>query len=137
MFYMRKLTKTLRALSDGGRLRITLLLSGRELCVCQLMAVMGVSQPLASKNLAILKRAGLLESRRKGKLMFYRLGARIPPEQRKIIRCLTNSLADSPAHRADLRNLTGCTRFQKLTGLCGSAAFKEFMKSKKRKGVFA
>ena len=73
---MEKDVRTLKALADENRLRLLLLLRERELFVCQLMAVLGISQPLVSRSLALLDREGLLESRRSGKQVFYRLKER-------------------------------------------------------------
>jgi DNA-binding transcriptional ArsR family regulator len=52
---------------------ILLLLCRKELCVCQIMGVLGLPKPLVSRNLALLHRAGLLAARRTGKMMYYRL----------------------------------------------------------------
>ena len=73
---MEKDVRTLKALADENRLRLLLLLGQRELFVCQLMAILGISQPLVSRSLALLDREGLLESRRSGKQVFYRLKQR-------------------------------------------------------------
>ena len=56
---MIKQVRMLRALADENRLRLLLLLRQRELFVCQLMAVLKLSQPLVSRNLALLEREGL------------------------------------------------------------------------------
>ncbi|MGW8271895.1 MAG: ArsR/SmtB family transcription factor, partial [Thermodesulfovibrionales bacterium] len=63
---MKKIEDTFKLLSDGTRLRILMLLDRNELCVCQLMAILGVSQPLVSRNLSLLARGGFLEDRREG-----------------------------------------------------------------------
>lgn len=75
---MMKDIRILKALADENRLRLLLLLRQRELFVCQLMAVLKLSQPLVSRNLALLDREGLLDSRRQGKHVFYRLKKNLP-----------------------------------------------------------
>ncbi|MHA6615979.1 ArsR/SmtB family transcription factor [Pseudonocardia sp. DLS-67] len=66
-----------RALGDPSRLRIaTALLAGDELCVCDVGWVVGQSQGLVSHHLRQLKIAQLVESRRQGRLVMYRLTAR-------------------------------------------------------------
>ncbi|TCP49976.1 ArsR family transcriptional regulator [Tamaricihabitans halophyticus] len=66
----------LRALSDTTRLRIGYALgAGGELCVCDLAWIVGSSQGLVSHHLRQLRSAGLVESRRDGKLVMYRLSA--------------------------------------------------------------
>jgi ArsR family transcriptional regulator len=62
-----------RALSDQTRLRILNLLRGGELCVCHLVAVLGVPQPTASRHLSYLRKAGLVVARKQGLWSYYRL----------------------------------------------------------------
>jgi ArsR family transcriptional regulator len=64
---------TLKALSDGTRLRILNLLGTGELCVCDLMAVLDMPQSKVSRHLAYLRGAGWVAGRRSGKWMYYRL----------------------------------------------------------------
>ncbi len=70
---LEKLNQVFKALSDETRLRIVNLLSLDELCVCDIMAVLNISQPKASRHLAYLKYSGLVESRREGLWMHYSL----------------------------------------------------------------
>ncbi|KID31435.1 ArsR/SmtB family transcription factor [Prauserella rugosa] len=66
----------LRALGDPTRLRVArALLAGDELCVCDLAWIVGSSQGLVSHHLRQLRSAGLVDSRRDGKLVMYRLSA--------------------------------------------------------------
>jgi len=65
----------LRALGDDTRLRIFALLTKAELCVCEIEDILDLSQSLVSNHLAVLRRAGLVESRRDsedGRWIFYR-----------------------------------------------------------------
>lgn len=63
-----------RALGDPTRLRVaTALLSGDELCVCDLAWVVGMAQNLVSHHLRLLKSAGLVTGRRHGRLVMYAL----------------------------------------------------------------
>ncbi|MCT1352482.1 metalloregulator ArsR/SmtB family transcription factor [Gordonia sp. JH63] len=63
-----------RALGDPTRLRVaTALLSGEELCVCDLAWVVGLAQNLVSHHLRLLKGAGLVTGRRHGRLVMYAL----------------------------------------------------------------
>jgi DNA-binding transcriptional ArsR family regulator len=70
---MKQTINLFKALGDPTRLRIVKLLEGGELCVCQLMAVLGMGQSRISRHLSILKQAGLIEDRRAGKWVHYRL----------------------------------------------------------------
>lgn len=60
-------------LADGTRLRIIELLTNEELCACEVMAALGLTQPTTSHHLGILERARLVETRREGKWVFYRV----------------------------------------------------------------
>jgi ArsR family transcriptional regulator len=62
-----------RALSDKTRLRILNLLLSGELCVCDLVSVLGIPQPTASRHLAYLRRAGLVTGRKDGVWCYYQL----------------------------------------------------------------
>jgi ArsR family transcriptional regulator len=62
-----------KALGDQTRLSIINLLRIRELCVCEIMAALGLTQPTTSHHLMILKNAGVVDDRKEGKWVFYRL----------------------------------------------------------------
>ena len=61
---VRPLTKLFRALGDETRLRIVALLSHGELCVCHLENALDLSQPNVSRQLGILRAAGVVDARR-------------------------------------------------------------------------
>lgn len=61
------------ALSDQTRLRLLNLMNGREVCVCYFVEILGQGQPKISRHLAYLRRAGIVEARREGKWMHYRI----------------------------------------------------------------
>ncbi len=75
---MKDVVKIFKALSDQTRLRITLLLRRRELCVCELMFILGMEQSRVSHHMRILKEAGIAEDVREGRWIIYRVpeGAR-------------------------------------------------------------
>jgi len=66
-----------QALGNSVRLRLLNLIGEREVCVCHLADALGLPQPLISQHLAALRRAGIVEARREGKWMHYRLA--LPP----------------------------------------------------------
>jgi ArsR family transcriptional regulator, arsenate/arsenite/antimonite-responsive transcriptional repressor len=68
---VRPLTRLFRALGDETRLRIVALLSHGELCVCHLEAALDLNQSTASRQLGILKAAGVVDSRRDGTWVYY------------------------------------------------------------------
>lgn len=61
------------ALADRGRLRILAACRGRELCVCQIVELLGLAFSTVSRHLALLRQAGLLRSRKQGRWGYYRL----------------------------------------------------------------
>ncbi len=70
---MASILKNLRLLADPSRLRILLLLEREELSVAELQEILGMGQSRISTHLAQLKNAGLVEDRRNGKSILYRL----------------------------------------------------------------
>ncbi|MEM2367334.1 MAG: metalloregulator ArsR/SmtB family transcription factor [Candidatus Bathyarchaeia archaeon] len=64
--------KVFKALADVHRLRILKLLEVREMCVCEIMIALGLTQPTASHHLGILENAGLVKGRKEGKWVFYK-----------------------------------------------------------------
>jgi DNA-binding transcriptional ArsR family regulator len=65
--------KVFKALADEIRLRILSLLANREMCVCEVMVALDLTQPTASHHLGILENAGLVKDRKEGKWVFYSL----------------------------------------------------------------
>jgi ArsR family transcriptional regulator len=70
---MPSILKNLRLLADPSRLRILLLVEREELSVAELQEILGMGQSRISTHLAQLKQAGLVEDRRNGKSILYRL----------------------------------------------------------------
>jgi len=66
-----KKSRLFKALADETRLRILSLLNMREMCVCEIMVALDLTQPTASHHLGILEKAGLIKDRKEGKWVFY------------------------------------------------------------------
>ena len=62
-----------KALSDENRVRALMMLSDGELCVCQLIKMLGLAPSTVSKHMSILRQARLVQARKEGKWMYYRL----------------------------------------------------------------
>ncbi len=71
---LRDYEAVLKAAADPNRARILKMLQGGELCVCQIVAALNRSQSTVSKHLALLHAAGLVEERRDGRWVHFRLG---------------------------------------------------------------
>jgi ArsR family transcriptional regulator len=103
-----------RAFSDRTRLRILCLLTHGEMCVGDLVKVLQVPQPTASRHLSYLRRAGLVETRKNGLWVHYRLARAKNAFHRNILKCLGNCFHDVPeitddAKRAGvIRKSGGC-----------------------------
>lgn len=128
---MKGLARLFKALSDESRMRILSMLAMKELCVCQLMGVLGIPQPLVSRNLGILREAGLIEERREGKLIFYSLRQDLPRETVTIVGALQERLKNDLTFLADLGSLADCSEYQKKTGKCDMKTFLDYMNRKR------
>src|ERR1700691_6628321 len=107
---MASIVKSLRVLGDINRLRMLLLLSREELSVAELQEILGMGQSSISTHLAQLKHAGLVEDRRTGKSILYRLKARRGGETKsfnQLLAVLRQAAAEIPeaAHDVDALRL--------------------------------
>lgn len=66
-------SRLFKALADTTRLKIMMLLGIREMCVCEIMVALDLTQPTASHHLGILEAVDLVEARREGRWVFYSL----------------------------------------------------------------
>jgi predicted transcriptional regulator len=73
-----------KALADTTRLKILMLLNVREMCVCEIMVSLDLTQPTASHHLGILETVGLVKDRREGKWVFYSLRDKRFPNLMKV-----------------------------------------------------
>jgi ArsR family transcriptional regulator, arsenate/arsenite/antimonite-responsive transcriptional repressor len=94
-----------KALSDETRVRIVALLAHEELCVCHIEAALGLSQPNASRHLAILRSAQIVETRRQANWIYYSIARQDDPSRRAQLRTLVNSFAKSDMLKKDVARL--------------------------------
>ncbi len=76
-----------KALTDENRLRILMALREREMCVCQITGFLDLAPSTTSKHLSVLRQARLIESRKKGKWVYYR-EAELPEASNMVQRAL-------------------------------------------------
>lgn len=72
---MKRLEQVFFGVADKTRLMILELLTDEELCSCEIMAALDLTEPTTSHHLGILERSGLVTSRRDGKWVFYQLAS--------------------------------------------------------------
>ncbi len=94
-----------KALSDQTRLRIVALLSHGELCVCHVQAALKLPQPNVSRQLGILRSAGLVEDRREGSWVYYRLKPQADSDCERQIRGLVQGFAKDAALGREVERL--------------------------------
>jgi ArsR family transcriptional regulator, arsenate/arsenite/antimonite-responsive transcriptional repressor len=99
---LKHLLQVTKALSDEQRVRIIMLLEDGELCVCQIIEVLGLAPSTVSKHLSILRTAGLVDFRKDGRWAYYRLAdGRGAEDGRPVVAWLQQSLADDEAIHRD------------------------------------
>ena len=84
-----------------------LIQSEGELCVCELTHALRESQPKISRHLALMRDTGIVESRRDGTWMHYRLSPSLPGWACRIIESSHAQIAGLAAYRQDARRLSG------------------------------
>ena len=104
-----------QALADPTRLRILGLLLNGEVCVCDIHDTLRIPQPRASRHLAYLRRAGLVDGRRDGLWVHYRLAETADPIAGTIRQAVAHALGHLDTVRRD------GARLQKKTGCCAPA----------------
>ncbi len=112
---VRPLTKLFRALGDETRVRIVALLAHGELCVCHVEKALELSQPNVSRHLGILRMAGVVDARRDGMWVYYRLADQEHDVVQELLATLTRTFGAEKAIRAD---------HAKLRKSCGPSACK-------------
>ncbi len=98
---VRSLTKLFRALGDETRLRIVALLAHGELCVCHIEKALELSQPNVSRHLGILRMAGVVDARRDGTWVYYKLAAQEHEAVQEMLAALTKTFGAERAIRTD------------------------------------
>jgi ArsR family transcriptional regulator len=110
---MRELLAITKALSDENRLRAIGLLRKRELCLCQIIEVLGLAPSTVSKHMSILHQARLVESRKEGRWAYFRLAEEdAPAEARQALEIVLASLGRDQQGKADQLRLKAVLRLE-------------------------
>jgi ArsR family transcriptional regulator len=102
---VRPLSRLFKALGDETRVRIVALLTHGELCVCHVQEALSLSQPNASRALGILYNAGIVERRREGTWVYFRLAEGPNEPCRQQLKALCRSFAGQATLRRDVERL--------------------------------
>jgi len=115
------LVRLFAALADPTRLRLLNLMNGREVCVCYFVEVLNQGQPKISRHLAYLRRAGIVEARREGKWMHYRIEPPADTRAAAILDVTLKSFETDRNMQADLARLgKACCEPQRFVTLQGA-----------------
>ena len=104
-----------KALSDATRLRILVLLKEREICVGDLVQILDVPQPTASRHLAYLRKQGLVSTRKEGQWIFYEVSKPGTALERALLNCLDCCFAEVPEIKLDRKR---AARLKSKGGCC-------------------
>jgi ArsR family transcriptional regulator, arsenate/arsenite/antimonite-responsive transcriptional repressor len=109
------------ALADPTRLRLLNMMDGREVCVCYFVEILKQGQPKISRHLAYLRRAGIVEARRDGKWMHYRIEQPDDTRAASILDATLKSFETDRNMQADLARLgQACCEPQRFVTLQGA-----------------
>jgi ArsR family transcriptional regulator len=108
---MKEFIKVIKALSDPNRVKLLKILQQKELCVCEIQAVLGIAQPTVSKHLKILEKSGLVDRRKEGLWVNYFLtDGRNSPFAATLLGNLKHWLSDDADIRSTVEKLSGINR---------------------------
>jgi ArsR family transcriptional regulator len=100
------LSTLLRALADEVRLRIVALLAHGELCVCHIEEALALTQTNASRQLGILRAAGVVRDRREQRWVYYALARQPDRDRERLLRTIVAGFAKQELLRKDVARLT-------------------------------
>jgi len=115
---MKAFMAVAKALADDNRVRVMLALRGGEMCVCQVMELLQLAPSTVSKHLDILYQAGLIQSRKAGRWVYYRLDENPSPCVQGALDWLYAALAQDPQARDDAKRAKAVLKMDKETLCC-------------------
>jgi len=105
---MQQYVDLFKALADETRLRIVVLLSEKELCVCQIEAALVLSQVKVSRHLTILKYSGLVKCRKEGTWVYYSLVEPRNKIEENLFESFKKHLRKEKFFSVDISNMEAC-----------------------------
>lgn len=120
---MRDIAHFFKVLSDEARLKILwLLFHHRELCVCDIMEALGITQSKASRHLITMKHAGLVTDRREGTWSYYSLATARTALERAVLATLRRGLGEHAGAAEALEGLQAWLRTKKRGATCANGS---------------
>ena len=111
---MRNVINITKALSDENRVRALMMLRNGELCVCQLIEMLGLAPSTVSKHMAVLYQAGLVNARKEGRWNYYRLaGEDVAKYVLEVIKWVQNATAKDKQILADKKQVKRVCKIDK------------------------
>lgn len=108
---METTLNTAKALADLNRLRVvSVLMEHEELCVCQITALLDLATPTVSRHMNVLYTARLVQSRKAGRWVYFRLSDSFPPVLRQWLAEALATSAGAAADRASVQQILACDR---------------------------
>jgi len=102
---LKSADEILKALADPTRLRIVGLLRGGEICVCHIYDSLKISQPKASRHLAYLRRAGVVNAEKRGLWVYYSLAPQEAPALQALLDAVVHTTTHLTATARDVQRL--------------------------------
>lgn len=110
---MRELLAITKALADENRIRAVALLEGHELCLCQIVEVLGLASSTVSRHMSILHQARLVETRKQGRWAYFRLAEEDAPDTvRDGIRMVLAALSQDKQGKLDRKELKAVLKME-------------------------
>lgn len=109
------LLKIVKALADENRLRVLNVLAKKELCVCEMESILGITQSNTSRHLIKLSEAEIIRSEKKGQFVFYSLNPKTMDQFPFLKSLIGQELPAVPKYQADLKSLA---EFESGGNLC-------------------
>ena len=107
---MKECLRVIKGLSDPSRLKIIKMLMRKEMCVCEIQALLGLAQPTISKHLKILEEAGLVDRRKDKTWVNYRVAEGSSPYAADMLALMEKWLEDDPEIAALVRQAASVDR---------------------------
>ncbi len=110
---MRQLLSITKATADENRLRSLNLLRHQELCLCQIVEVLGLASSSVSRHMSILHQARLVESRKEGRWAYFRLADEDAPKPvHEVLEIILGTLAKDKQAKADQKTLKAVLKIE-------------------------